>query len=158
MWALDFQFDVTADGKIIKLLNVTDEHTREVLAVRVARTIDTDATVAVLDEIVAQRGSRPQFIRCDNGPALTAHAVADWCPSTWCRCPLHRPGEPWQNAWVESFNSRLRDECLATEQFDSLLEAQVVIEDWRIDYNHRRPHSSLGMLDPADYAATLDQD
>lgn len=157
VWALDFQFDVTADGRVLKLLNIVDEHTREALAILVQRSIDADATVAALDRIVADRGTRPALIRCDNGPELTAFALADWCRLGDTGTAFIDPGSPWQNAYVESFNSRLRDECLAVEQFDSLLEAKVLIEDWRIDYNHNRPHSALGMLTPAAYAAQQPQ-
>lgn len=152
VWALDFQFEQTADGRILKLLNIVDEHTREALAIEVARRFDADATVATLDRIAAHRGA-PQFLRCDNGPELTAAALRDWCRFTGTGTSFIEPGSPWQNPYVESFNGRLRDELLAVEQFDTLLDAQVVIEDWRTDYNTRRPHSSLGQQPPAVYAA-----
>lgn len=90
-------------------------------------------------------------------PELTSHALRDWCSFGDTGTAFIDPGSPWQNAFVESFNSRLRGECLAVEQLDSLLEAQVVISDWRIDYNHHRPHSALGMLPPAAYAAQQPQ-
>lgn len=152
VWALDFQFDQTADGRVLKLLNVVDEHTREALAMVAARSITTDATVASLDEVVADRGTAPEYIRCDNGPELTANALRDWCRSSGTGSSYIEPGAPWENPFVESFNGRLRDELLAVEQFDTLLEAQVLIEDWRIKYNTKRPHSSLGWLAPAAYA------
>ncbi len=152
VWALDFQFDQTADGRVLKLLNVLDEHTREALAMVPARSINADATVETLDRIVAERGTVPEYIRCDNGPELTAHALRDWCRSAGVGTSYIEPGAPWQNPYVESFNGRLRDELLAVEQFDTLLEAQVLIEDWRIEYNSKRPHSSLGWLAPASYA------
>lgn len=153
VWALDFQFDQTADGRLLKLLNVVDEHTREALVIVVARSITADATVAALDAVVADRGTAPDYIRCDNGPELTAYALRDWCRFSGTGSSYIEPGAPWENPYVESFNGRLRDELLAVEQFDSLLEAQVLIEDWRIEYNTRRPHSSLGWLAPASYAA-----
>ena len=152
VWALDFQFDQTADGRVLKLLNIVDEHTREALAVVAARRITADATAATLDRIVARRGTAPGYIRCDNGPELTANALRDWCRFSGTGSSYIEPGAPWENPFVESFNGRLRDEFLAVEQFDSLLEAQVLIEDWRIEYNTKRPHSSLGWLAPATYA------
>lgn len=152
VWALDFQFDQTADGRVLKLLNVLDEHTREALAMASARSINADATVETLDRIVAERGTVPEYIRCDNGPELTANALRDWCRSAGAGTSYIAPGAPWENPYVESFNGRLRDELLAVEQFDTLLEAQVLIEDWRIEYNTKRPHSSLGWLAPARYA------
>ena len=152
VWALDFQFDQTADGRVLKLLNVVDEHTREALAMVAARSITADATVETLDDIVEDRGTAPDYIRCDNGPELTANALRDWCRFSGTGSSYIEPGAPWENPYVESFNGRLRDELLAVEQFDTLLEAQVLIEDWRIEYNTSRPHSSLGWLAPATYA------
>jgi transposase InsO family protein len=152
VWALDFQFDETADGRVLKLLNVVDEHTREALAIVPARSINADATVATLDQIADARGTAPEYIRCDNGPELTANALRDWCRCSGAGSSYIEPGAPWENPYVESFNGRLRDELLAVEQFDTLLEAQVLIEDWRIEYNTKRPHSSLGWLAPATYA------
>lgn len=157
VWAIDFQFDVTVDGRTLKFLNVVDEFTREALAVEVDTSIDADRTVDVLDRIVADRGTHPVFIRCDNGPELTANAIKDWCEFGRAGVAYIDPGSPWQNPWVESFNSRMRDELLAVEQFNTVLEAKVIAEDWRIDYNVNRPHSALGMLAPAVYAARLDQ-
>jgi putative transposase len=152
VWALDFQFDQTADGQILKLLHVVDEFTREALQMKCERRIDADATVAVLDSLIAQRGTAPEHIRCDNGPELTANALRDWCRFSGTASAYIDPGSPWQNAYVESFNSRVRDELLGVELFSCLAEAQVMVEDWREDYNHRRPHSALGMLAPARFA------
>ncbi|CAN5871522.1 hypothetical protein BH23ACT5_BH23ACT5_06820 [soil metagenome] len=152
VWALDYQFDVTASGKTLKILHVVDEHTRESLADVVAYSIDADATVAVLDKIVGRRGTHPAFIRCDNGPELTANALKDWCRFTGVGTSYIDPGAPWQNPWVESYGSRMRDELLAIEQFDTLLEAQVLVADWREEYNDYRPHSALGMLTPTEHA------
>jgi putative transposase len=154
VWALDYQFDQTEDGRILKLLNVVDEHTREALAISVNRRIDADATVAVLDHLTTERGTAPRFIRCDNGPELTANALRDWCRFTKTGTSYIEPGSPWQNPYVESFGGRLRDELLAVEVFSSLLEARVLVEDWRIEYNTVRPHSSLGYQTPTHYART----
>jgi putative transposase len=152
VWALDYQFDQTQDGRRLKLLNVVDEHTREALAITVDRRIDADETVKVLDRLVLERGTAPRCIRCDNGPELTANALRDWCRFTGAGTSYIEPGSPWQNPYVESFGGRLRDELLAVEAFNTLLEAQVLVEDWRIEYNTVRPHSALGYLTPTDYA------
>lgn len=151
VWALDFQFDVTVDGRTLKLLNVIDEHTREALAIEVDRSIGADGVVAVLDRLKCGRGS-PLYVRFDNGPEFIAHAVADWCRFSGTKSVFIDPGSPWQNAWIESFNGRLRDELLNSRQWDSLLEARVIIEDWRIDYNTNRPHTAHGNLTPTEYA------
>jgi putative transposase len=103
----------------------------------------------VLDRLVAERGATPRFLRCDNGPELR-----DWCPFTGAGTSYIEPGPPWQNPYVESFGSRLRDELLNVEAFNTLLEAQVLVEDWRIEYTTVRPHSALGHLTPADHAKT----
>jgi putative transposase len=152
VWALDYQFDVTAAGRIIKILHVVDEFTRESLCDLVEHSLDADATVAALDKVVGQRSRHPDFVRCDNGPELTAHALRDWCRFGRTGTCYIEPGSPWQNPWVESYGSRMRDELLAIEQFDTLLEAQVLVADWRIEYNNHRPHSALGMLTPTEYA------
>jgi len=157
VWALDFQWDQTADGHNLKLLHVVDEFTREALTIECHRRIDADHTVDVLDRLVHERGGAPAFVRCDNGPELTANALRDWCRFTRAGSAYIDPGSPWQNAYVESFGGRLRDELLAVELFSCLAEARVLIEDWRIDYNHHRPHSALGMLAPAVFAASLRQ-
>lgn len=157
VWALDFQFDQTADGRILKLLHVVDEFTREALAIECHRRIDADKTVATLDRLVAECGTAPRFVRCDNGPELTANALRDWCRFSRAGSAYIEPGSPWQNPYVESFGSRIRDELLGVELFSCLAEAQVLIEDWRIDYNEYRPHSALGMLAPAAFATALTQ-
>lgn len=155
VWALDFQFDTTTDGRTLKLLHVVDEHTREALAIRVARSIDADHAVRVLDQIVHERGLGPELVRMDNGPEMTANALRDWCRLGGAGRSFIEPGSPWQNPFLESFGSRVRDEVLSIEAFDSVLEAQTVINDWRTIYNHKRPHSSLGWRPPAVYAATV---
>ena len=125
---MDFQFDTTADGRTLKMLNVIDEHTRECLAIEVDRSIDADHVVAVLDRLAVERGA-PVFVRFDNGPEFIAHALDDWCRFNGTGAMFIDPGSPWQNAWIESFNGRLRDELLNGWRFDSLLEARVIIED-----------------------------
>jgi len=106
--------------------------------------------VACLERIAAERGT-PAYVRFDNGPEFIAYAVADWCRFNGTQTVFIDPGSPWQNAWIESFNGRLRDEHLNGQRFDSLLEAKVFTEDWRIDYNINRPHSAHGWLTPVEF-------
>ena len=153
VWALDFPHDQTADGRTLRLVNVVDEFTREALVMRCERSISADETVATLDQIVTARGRAPRFLRCDNGPELTAHALRDWCRFAATQTAYIEPGAPWQNPFVESFHSRVRDELLNLEEFSCLAEARVVIGDWHEDYNHRRPHSALAMRTPTAFAA-----
>jgi putative transposase len=147
IWTMDFQFDTTADGRTIKMLNVIDEFTREALAIEVDRAIDADGVVDVLDRLVLTHGS-PHFVRFDNGPEFVAHAVS-WCRFNSAGSLFIDPGSPWQNAWIESFNGWLRDELLNSWRFDSLREARVIIEAWRCRLQRqpaplrsRRTHSS----------------
>ena len=154
VWALDFQFDQTADGRILKLLHVVDEFTREALAIECARTIDADETIVILKRLVAQRGSAPANLRADNGPELTARVLAEWCEAGLTQTAYIDPGAPWQNAWVESFNARLRDELLDVEEFSTLAEAQVLAADYRDEYNSNHHHSALGMMSPSRFAAS----
>jgi putative transposase len=151
LWALDFQFDTTADNRTLKLLNIVDEFTRECPAIVVERSIDADLVIATLDCLALTWGP-PRYLRFDNGPEFVAAAVADWCRFNGVGTIFIDPGSPWQNAWIESFNSRLRDELLNGWRFDSLLEAKVLVEDWRIDYNMNRPHSAHGDLTPTEFA------
>ena len=153
VWAFDFQFDQTADGRVLKLLNVVDEFTRETLVMHVERSVNADEAVAVLEQIVAARGRAPEHLRCDNGPEMTAVAISDWCRQTGATTKFIDPGAPWQNGYVESFHSRVRDELLNVELFSCLAEAQVIIGDWREDYNTRRTHSALGRRTPQAFAA-----
>jgi len=152
LWALDYQFDQTADGRMLRLLNIVDEFTREALVMRCERSITADQTVTTLEELVAERGA-PQNIRCDNGPELTANALRDWCRLTSVTTSYIEPGAPWQNPFAESFNARVRDELLNLEEFSCLLEAQTLTEDWRQDFNREHPHSALGWKSPAAFAA-----
>jgi transposase InsO family protein len=152
VWAVDFQFDVTTDGRPIKILSIIDEHTRECLGGIVGRSITGHHLIAELDRVAADRGTCPMVLRCDNGPEMACSAMADWADD---KVGLYfiPPGEPWRNGYVESFNSRLRDECLNINGFWSLAQARVIIADWKHDSNHHRRHSALGYLPPARYAA-----
>lgn len=154
VWALDYQHDATEDGRELKFLNVVDEFTREALAIEVDRTINAEETVAVLKRLATERGA-PANIRSDNGPEWTAAVLREWCRLGGTATAYIEPGSPWQNAYVESFNSRLRDELLNVEVFTSLAEAKVLAEDWRQDYNANHPHSALGMMAPERFAASL---
>lgn len=152
VWAIDFVSDRTADGRPIKILTVTDEHTREALATPAARRMGADDTVSVLERIVERRGQAPKMIRCDNGPEFISQSLRDWCRFNNAGTGYIEPGAPWQNPFVESFNGHLRRELLEMESFNSLLEAQLLLEDWRLEYNHYRPHQSLSYQTPAEYA------
>ena len=151
IWAMDFQFDQTADGRQLKLLNVVDEFTRERLAIEVERSIDADHVVRVLERLARERRA-PRYVRFDNGPEFIAHAVADWCRFNGTGTLFIDPGSPWQNPVAESSNGRLRDEILNHQLFDSLFEAKVLLEDHRIDHNRNRTHSAHGWKTPAAFA------
>jgi putative transposase len=144
---------VSEDARTLKLFNVVDEFTREALAIEVERSIDADYVVRVLDRLAHERGVAPRYVRFDRGPEFIAYAVADWCRFNGTGTVFIDPGCPWQNGFVESFNGRLRDEYLNGQLFDSVLEARVLLERWRLDYNANRPHSSLGWKTPAEYHA-----
>lgn len=153
VWTYDFVSDQTADGRRIKILTVEDEYTRGCLALEVGRSITSRDVIGVLRELFAVRGV-PAHIRSDNGPEFIAKRVRSWLGASGVGPLYIEPGAPWQNAFGESFNGKLRDECLNLELFTSLAEARVVLEDFRLEYNHRRPHSSLGYDTPAAFAAT----
>jgi transposase InsO family protein len=148
VWAYDFVQDLTADGRKLRLLTVVDEYTRECLAIEVARRLRSQDVLAVLADLCVRRGP-PTYLRSDNGPEFTARAVRRWLGRVNVQTLFIEPGSPWENGYIESFNGRLRDEFLNRERFDTLLEAQVLIEMWRHEYNQIRPHSSLGYGSPA---------
>jgi putative transposase len=148
VWTYDFVFDRTADGRKLRMLTVADEYTRECLAIEVARRLSSQEVLAVLADLCVRRGP-PAYIRSDNGPEFVAQAVRRWLGRIGVQTLFIEPGSPWENGYIESFNGRLRDEYLNGERFDTLLEAQVLIEAWRNEYNRIRPHSSLGYRSPA---------
>ena len=150
VWAVDFQFDSTTDGRPVKIVSILDEHTRECLGGLVERSITGDRLIDELDRLVADRGY-PAVVRCDNGPELACAAMADWAGER-VGLSFIPPGEPWRNGYIESFNGRLRDECLNIELFWSLAHARVTITDWKSEYNQHRRHSALGYQAPARYA------
>ena len=152
VWSYDFVSDQTRDGRRLKYLCVVDEFTRECLALAVRRNFRAKEVIAVLAGLIAQRGV-PAHLRSDNGLEFVAKAVQAWLKAHAVGPLYIAPGSPWENAYVESFNSRLRDEHLNHEEFASLLEAEVLAAGWRRDYNEARPHSSLEYLAPAVFAA-----
>ncbi len=151
VWALDFQFDETADHRRLKLLNIVDEFTRQALAMRVGRSCTAQDVVTTIEALVAERAA-PEHLRMDNGPELMAWALRDWCHLAGTETIYIEPGSPWETPFVESFNGRSRDELLNVEEFGTLIEAQVLVEAWRTEYNNYRPHSALGGLTPTEYA------
>ena len=150
IWAMDFQFDETRDGRQLKPLNIQDIFTRECLAVHVQRSNTADDLMNVLDQLVAKHG-KPTFLRCDNGPEFAAFAIHDWCRFNGAATTFIDPGSPWQNGHIESFNSRIRDEYLNGHLFESLLEAQVLLGGLRNEYNRERLHSSLCYLTSVEF-------
>ena len=148
VWSYDFVADRTHDGRPIRMLTVIDEYTRECLAIDVERRLRSDDVIYRLAKLFAEHGT-PACIRSDNGPEFTAIAVREWLQSLAVKPMYIEPGSPWENGYNESFNGKLRDELLNGEIFYTLREAQVLIENWRWEYNNLRPHSSLGYRPPA---------
>lgn len=148
VWSYDFVMTRTHDGRPVRMLTVIDEFTRECLAIDVERKMNHQRVLDRLAELFVQRGT-PDYIRSDNGAEFTAEAVRDWLERVGVKTAYIEPGSPWENGYIESFNGRLRDELLNGEIFDTLLEAKVLIERWRREYNQVRPHSSLNYRPPA---------
>ena len=152
VWSYDFVMDQTADGRRVKILPIVDEYTRECLTIEAERSLTAGDVVSTLEYLFEVRGV-PEHIRSDNGPEFIAEAVKGWLARRGAKTLYIEPGSPWENAYSETFNSRLRDELLDREVFETLKEAKVLLEDHRLDYNDRRPHSSLGYRTPAEFAA-----
>lgn len=152
VWTYDFLFDRTDRGQLLKLLVVLDEYTRECHAIRVAPRLDSRAVLESLATLFAVHGA-PAYLRSDNGGEFIAAHLAVWLARQGSACVHIAPGHPWENGFVESFNGKLRDECLNEEVFWHERHAQVVIERWRQQYNQARPHSALGYRTPAEMAA-----
>ncbi len=152
VWCWDFIFDRTTSGSPLKWLTMEDEFTRESLALKVSRSITSEDVIDTLAELFAMRGV-PGHIRSDNGPEFIAHAIRRWLAQLDVQTLYIEPGAPWENGYAESFNSRLRDEFLAIEEFETVAAARKLGAAWREDYNHHRPHSSLGYLTPSEFAA-----
>ena len=154
VWAWDFIHDRTEDGRALKWLSVVDEYTRECLALEVRRSFTSLGVIDVLRELLLIRGA-PAHIRSDNGPEFIANAIRSWLESARVQTLYIEPGAPWENGYAESFHGRLRDELLDAELFTCLAEAKMLSVQWRLEYNHRRPHSSLGYVTPAAFAVSL---
>ena len=148
VWSCDFVHCRTDDGKAFRTLNIIDEYSRECLAIRVGRKLNSGNVIDTLSDLFILRGI-PSFIRSDNGPEFVAQAVQDRIKAVGAKTAYIEPGSPWENGYCESFNARFRDEFLNGEIFYSLREAQILIEGWRKHYNTRRPHSALGYRPPA---------
>lgn len=157
VWTYDFVHDWCASGQKLKLLTVVDEFTRESLCVETRTSIKSQAVITVLKRLVEERGA-PTYLRSDNGPEFVAGRVKGWLADAGIETLYIKPGSPWQNAFGESFNGRLRDECLNLEWFTNLAEAQVVVERWRRHYNEERPHSSLKYQTPVEFRLAHRQD
>lgn len=153
VWTYDFMKDQTENGRKLKLLTVLDEFTRESPAIKVDRSIRAKDVISVLEYLFMVRGA-PKFIRSDNGSEFIANVIKKWLKEKHVETLYIAPGSPWENGYVESFNGTLRDDVLNRELFYSVKEAEVIVEEWRLEYNNHRPHSSLGYMTPAAYAAS----
>ena len=151
-YSMDFMRDTLADGRVFRTLNIVDDYTRECLAIEVDTSLPGARVVRVLERLSAA-GRRPLHIVVDNGPEFVSKAVDQWAARSGVNLRFIDPGKPMQNGFIESFNGKFRDECLSQHWFVSLEEARSVSEEWRIDYNERRPHRSLQHLTPAEFAA-----
>lgn len=154
VWSMDFVFDRTAEGRVIKNLTVVDDATHEAVAIVAERAISGHRLTRILDGVALHRGL-PQAIRTDNGKEFCSRAMLTWAHGRGVKLFLIEPGKPNQNAYIESFNGRFRDECLNEHWFTNLPHAKVMIEAWRREYNEERPKKSLGGLTPASYARKL---
>lgn len=152
VWSYDFTEDRTERGGKLRTFNVVDEFTRECHHIRVDRSIGADKVIASLEWLFLLHGA-PQYIRSDNGPELVAKALQSWLAERGAKTIYITPGSPWENAYIESFNDKFRDECLNMHVFIDGHQAQEVIEAWRNEYNTERPHSSLNYSTPAEFAA-----
>jgi putative transposase len=155
VWSYDFVMDLTEEGRRLKMMPVVDEYSRECLSIDVERSITAEDVVATLTSLFLSRGG-PAYIRSDNGPEFIAKAVKQWLEASEVETLYIEPGSPWENAYSETFISRFSDELLKREVFTDLLDAKVLIEDYRGHYNHQRPHSALGYRTPAEFAVAAD--
>lgn len=154
VWSMDFVFDRTAEGRVLKCLTVIDDATREAVAIETERAISGQMLTRILDRLALTRGL-PKVIRTDNGKEFCGKSMVTWAHERGVQLRLIEPGKPNQNAYVESFNGRFRDECLNEHWFTSLLHARTIIETWRREYNEERPKKALDGLTPAAYAQQL---
>lgn len=150
-YSMDFMRDTLADGRVFRTLNIVDDYTRECLAIEVDTSLPGERVVRVLERLFAA-GRQPLHLVVDNGPEFASKAVDQWAAKRGVSLRFIDPGKPIQNAYIESFNGKFRDECLSQYWFISLEEARIVSEDWRVDYNERRPHQSLQYKTPVEFA------
>ena len=150
-WSMDFVHDALADGRQFRVLTVVDQWSRQSPMLEVASSMSGHTVSVALDHAIAD-GATPRSITVDHGTEFMSRALEDWAYQRGVQLDFIRPGKPVENAFIESFNGRLRDECLNVHQFTSIEDARTKIEAWRVDYNQRRPHSSLGHLTPNEYA------
>jgi len=155
VWSWDFVTDQTANGSQFRILTLIDEHTRECLATHAAWSIRAVDVITIIEAAIERYGA-PKHIRSDNGPEFIAYAVQDWLKDLKIKILYIKLGSPWENAYIESFHDKLRDELLNREIFGSLREAQIILESWRFEYNEDRPHSSLGYQTPSEFAASCE--
>ncbi len=151
VWSWDFTFDRTTSGSALKWFSIIDEYTRENLCLKVGRSITSEDVIDALAEIISKRGV-PNHIRSDNGPEFVAKSIQKWLKKLEVQTMYIQPGSPWENGYAESFNSRFRDEFLATEEFENIRSARRMTRNWRTEYNESRPHSSLGYRTPKQFA------
>lgn len=156
VWSYDFVEDKTSDGRKFRMFNVIDEYTRECLAIKVKRKLNSKDVLMVLSKLFIQRGV-PDHVRSDNGAEFIAKILRKWFADTNVKTLYIAPGSPWENGYCESFNGKLQDELLKREVFYTLKEAEILIERWRKDYNTIRPHSSLGYKPPAPETLTINE-
>lgn len=154
VWSYDFMEDRTERGGKLRILTVVDEYTRECLALRVGRSMSSLQVIETLKWLFLLHG-HPEYLRSDNGPEFVAKAIQKWLGDKGCGTIYINPGSPWENPYIESFNGKFRDECLNMEIFRNGREAQMVVENYRKEYNEVRPHSSLGYLTPAEFAGRM---
>ena len=154
VWAYDFVFDACANGQQLKCLTVIDEYTRECLAIDVAGSIRSNRVIEVLSKLVSVHGA-PTYLRSDNGSEFVSRSVLRWLNQSKINTACIDPGKPWQNGSNESFNGKFRDECLSMQWFKNRIDAKILIEEFRRQFNEVRPHSSLAQLTPAQFKKTI---
>lgn len=150
-WSMDFVHDRTENGRTLRVLNIVDDFTRELIACIPEHSFSGFRVVRELDKIMEIKDIKPRSITMDNGPEFTSRAFMSWAYDKKIHINYIQPGKPTQNAFVESFNGKFRDECLNLNWFKDLKEAKQIIEEWKDDYNHHRPHSALNQMTPMEY-------
>jgi len=156
-WSMDFMSDAFTDGRAFRLFNVVDDKTKEAVTMDVGPSLPSSRVIAALNRAIEERGV-PERIRLDNGPEFTSQALDIWAYERGIELRFSRPGKPVDNCDVESFNRRVREECLNVHCFRDLEEAEAIVEDWRVDYNDHRPQRGLGRRTPSEYAASLEEE